>query len=817
MMRKILLFFIVLVSLSVADVVAQDNNVGNVDLSKYQGVDVGKLTDSQIKQLNQELTKRGMTFEQAKPLLKAQGASDKQLLDLEKRLRKSYPKLLADNTKVKLETANDKENDEENNDKAKNVVPTPSQGRGIIYTHEDSLVFGFNLFNNEKLTFEPSLNVPVSDDYVLGPGDEILIDIWGLSSQSYDLMVTSSGSIEIPMVGPIYIAGQTLKAARSNIESRLKTIYSDLGSRTSASIKTGQLRTIKVNVIGEVRVPGTYSLSGAATIFNALYLSCGPTRNGSFRNIQLIRDGRIVSTLDVYDFLINGKSCGNVPIYDNDIIMIPPYQKRAYLNGAFHREGYFELKDKDDFSTLLKYSGGFTSSAIKSHVGIFRVDKYGLIYKDFDATTDTKIALNNGDSIVVDKIDIERIDNSIYVEGAVYKEGYYEFVKGMKLSQLLEKAALKEEAFKNRAVITREKDDRTFETLRFNVNDVVSGSQDIELKDHDRIIIANNLDLRVKPLVAIRGAVKDPVTMEYYEGMTIGDLIIYAGGLTARSTVKNVEILRRLTDDVIDTSMYASAEVEVVTITRDLNIEDEGNSFLLRPYDVVSIRDIPSVNYNGTVTVAGDFLYPGEYNLINRKERISDLIERAGGLTSSANISGARLYRKYTLTEKEREIKMSTLDANADSMTIAKLNDHYELVTLDLEYILKHKGSDADLILLHGDELFIPTHKQTVRVLGNVLNPYTAMYKKGMSAKKYIKGSGGFAPRSKKNKVFVINSNGRSESTDHFLFFRRYPKVYPDSEIVVPQKPERESMTIMQLVSIMSSTVTMAAVIVALL
>lgn len=804
-MRK--LFLLLIVTMTMAALAAQQIP----DIKKYIKTDISKVPDNQIRQFSNELQKRGITFNQAKLMLKSEGMSDKQINELEKRLLN-----INNNVKSKQNV-----NNQSQNQTTKETYLT-SQKNMFVATKQDSLIFGFSLFNNEKLTFEPSLNIPVTDDYILGAGDEILIDIWGLSSQSYDLIVSSTGSIEIPIVGPVFVSGQTLRDARKNIESRLKTIYSDLGNRTSASIKIGQLRTINVNVLGEVFAPGTYTVSGASSLFNVLYLSGGPNHNGSFRNIQLIRNGRIVSTLDVYDFLLNGKASVNVPIYDNDIIMIPTYQKRIYVSGDFKRNGYFEAKEGESVANMIKYAGGVTPAAQINSIELYSIGSHGRELKTITLENASSILLANGDSLSIKTINTERIDNILTIEGAVFSPGNYEYKSGIKLSQLIQMAGgLTENVFKNRGVITRLKDDYTLESLNFNVENVINGTYDVQLKSGDNILIASIDDIRTEPSVTLKGYVKNPSVFEYRENLTLGDLILLAGGLIEKSSIQNVEIVRQLSYEEADTSLSIIANGNYVTITRDLNIENEGNSYILQPFDIVTVRSIPTANFSGTVTITGEVRFSGTYELMNKNDNITSLIKRAGGFTENAFIEGARLYRRVSLSEKEKLIKQNQLISNNDTSTIDIDNylstNSYELVSIDLKDFISNESNSKSLQLLDGDEIVVPKKMQTVRVSGQILNPSSTIYIGKKSAKKYIMNSGGFASRAKKNKTFVIHANGQAEATSHFLFFRHYPRVQPGSEIVVPEKPERQGASVAQLVSITSSLVTIAVLLISVL
>ncbi|MCQ2211234.1 MAG: SLBB domain-containing protein [Paludibacteraceae bacterium] len=794
-MKKVLLFLLAIVGL---EVYSQNIN--------FKTMDVSKMSDGQIRRISTEMAARGYSFDDIRVLAKAKGASEKQLDDLEKRLqdlklgqKKGLDKSIA-------------------LDKFEGIATESEESEKAFFlpTSADSLIFGFKLFNNEKLTFEPNVNMPVPEGYILGVGDELIVDVWGRSSMSYQLKVASNGCVNIPIAGPVNVLGLTVKEASNRIEAKLKTIYSDLGSGTSISVKMGSLKTITVNVMGEVFAPGTYTVSSVASLFNVLYLCGGPNQNGSFRNVQLLRGGKLVATLDVYDYLLNYKTDVNVPLYSNDIVMVPTYQKRVAVGGEFKRIGYFEAKEGETVEDIIRYAGGFKPYAVTDHIGLLRVGKYGKEYKD--VVDPSSVSVMNGDSLSVNAINVERVDNTVEIKGGVFIPGNYEFRKGMKLSELLHKSGgLVENAFLNRGVITRLKPDFTYQSLNFNVADLAAGKYDVELNDNDVITISTIDDQREKPILTIKGAVKNPDEYDYAENITIGDLILLAGGLLDDASVSKVEIVRRLSYDVADTSEYSIASNHFVCMTKDLSIDSKDNDFRLEPFDVVTIRRYPSAQFNGTVTITGEVLFEGTYEMVNREDNVLSMIERAGGLTKAAYIDGAKLFRRVRLLEKEKNMRI--MQAMMQSEDTTKINmlmsdeDSYELVSIDLRKIFSDKKALNNLRLLDGDEIVIPSKMQTVKVGGEVLNPIALTWTKKMSARKYINMAGGFSTKAKRGKTYVIYPDGHADATGHFLWFKHYPKVEPGCEVMVPTKPEREGMTPAQVVSLSSSILTMIVVI----
>lgn len=812
-MRKILVTAALIVAFGMQNIVGQSVSQEEMQelIKKYkqQGVSSSNLTDAQIRRLTDELLNKGYSMTQILSMAQENGASMEQLKAIESRVNASS------SMKAKIQQ-NEKKQKAMLKDKG--VANEKVSLKGIFdVAEEDSLIFGFRLFNNEDLSFEPSSNAPVPEGYILGPGDMIKIDIAGVSQQTYELEVGSNGIINIPIVGAVNVMGEEYKNACNIIRQRLKSIYTDLGEKTTATITIGRLRTIKVNVMGEVNCPGTYTVSGATSLFNVLYLSGGPNRNGSFRKVQVIRKGKIVSTLDVYDFLLNGNAMVNVPLFDSDIVMIPTYQKRIFMDGSFKRPGYYEAIEGESVADMINYAGGFGIRANQEHVELIRVGAKGYEFKEVDDHKNVLVA--NGDRIVVRDINSARLDNAVSIDGAVFTPGRFEYKAGLKLSELLQKAGgLTENVFLNRGVITRLKDDYTLESLNFNVADLASGKYDLVLKAGDEILITSIDEMRKAPLLTVKGEVRYPGTFDFRDNITLGDVILLAGGFTEDASPTNVEIVRRLSLEESDSSTIISAKGEYVTITKDLSLSNESNSFKLEPFDVVTIRRVPSAEFKGTVTIRGEVLFAGTYELTSKHDNITTLIERAGGLTSMAYLKGAKLYRLTDVNEKDAKLRLrQTRVLQVDTIDFVPEEGFYELVSVDMEDILSKKGKGMNVLLRDGDEIVIPSQLQTVKVSGQVLNPVSFKWVKSESAKKYVKRSGGFSSLAKKGKTFVMHPDGKAMTTSKFLFFRKYPKVEPGCEVVVPKKPEKDRMSIIQWVSVGSSLATMAAVIVSLI
>ncbi len=749
-------------------------------------VNVNELSDEQIARLVSEMEKRGLSENDAINMARARGMSQSQIDQLKRRIEANKQKGFSNHTKVSGygNVADGKSSSEVLSSKVK-----------IDSSKVDQRIFGFSLFNNDKLTFEPTVNIPVSQGYILGAGDQLVIDVWGLSQQTYELTIDRNGTIQIPLLGPLAVGGVTLGEATSLIRNQLASIYSDLKSnspRTYMAVRTGVLKPIRVNVIGEAFVPGTYTLPGTATLFNVLYLSGGPSKNGSFRDIQLIRAGKVVSHLDVYDFLINGNTAVNVPLRDDDIVMIPTYIHRVHLNGHFKRKGIFEAKEGETVADMVGFAGGFSENANRSRIELYRKVGFEREFRDVNPDNMAGMTMANGDSLFVGKI-LDRFRNMVTIKGAVFMPGNYEYTEGLTLSGLLAKSGgVVENAFLNRGFVERLKPDYTKENISFNVQEVLDKTFDLSLKAGDVVFLNRINDMQERQFVAITGMVQAVGQYPFRENMRLGDLILLAGGLKEAASGSSIEVMRKLPYAEADKATDRTSELFRFSVSRQLEIADAGADFILRPFDQVSVRKMPGYRESGQATVSGQVFYAGSYGLSSYTERISDLIKRAGGITPNAYLPGARLVRKLNLTEEMIEARKEM--ARKDSTLHLSFQD-FEVISIDLEKILKNPGGRDDIYLEASDELEIPGYLSTVKMSGQVLSPSSTVYVKGNSVKDYIYLSGGFANDARKGRIYVIYPNGASASTKGGFLFRRYPEVLPGSEIVVPRRPQRERMS----------------------
>lgn len=800
--------------------------IGNPLIAQREVTDVNieDLSDEQIQRIISEMNARGLTMEQAIELARARGASQQQINQMTQRIRTM--KLQGYTTPGQQGSPGRNQNNQYQTGQGQG-----QNGQPALWSMQDSLrmmggdtlgmdqderqfkglkvrkdlppvsemtkrIFGFYLFNRENLTFEPSVNIPMPADYVIGVGDEIVIQVWGASQQSYNLVVENSGAINIPDLGPVVVANQNYSEVRSLIKKRLTAIYSDMRGAnpgTFSDVTVRNLRSIKVNVIGEAILPGTYTVPATASAFNVLYLSGGPNENGSFRHINVLRDNKLLTTIDVYDYLINGNTAGNISLRDQDILFIPTYSKRVETVGAFKRRAIFELKEGESIPDLIRYSGGFVAKATESRLLITRFNngQHQLIdveQIDFAATT-----LKNGDLVRAERV-IDRFENRVSIEGAVFRPGSYALEEGMTLSQLIKKAeGLREDYFSSRGLIIRLDNQLYPTTIPFNVEEVLAGKDDPVLQREDQVIIRDIFTIGEKKTVRIYGEVIKPGEYDFHRNMNMKDLIFLAGGMTEAASESYVEVARRNSYEESVSINDKMASLFQFKIDRNLSLKREDAEFRLEPFDQVYIRKAPSYREQKTVFVGGEVQYPGEYSIVSKNERISDVIKRAGGVTPSAHVDGAKLRRFLNPQLKEQLDVIKEMREQVDT-SIQVMTDDTTKKSIQLELrlgsILKRPRSPYDYFLRDKDSIFVPMKSEEIWVTGEVLNPIGLAWEKGKRLRYYINRSGGFGIDAKKSKAYVVYSNGTSQATRRFLF-TRYPTVKPGSQIVVPSKPPR--------------------------
>jgi protein involved in polysaccharide export with SLBB domain len=698
---------------------------------------------------------------------------------------------------------------------------------------EDSIlpVFGSELFDGIGKDFEPNISIPTPSNYILGPYDELIIDIYGISEITYNLTVNPDGFIRIPNYGPLKVGSVSLEEAKLKINSSLSKIYPEIRSgKTKLFISVGQIRSIQVNLVGEVSRPGTYALPSLSTIMHALYVSGGPNNIGSYRDIELIRNGKTIQRFDVYDYLTRGKNINNILLQDDDVIRILPYGKRVALKGAIKRQAYFDVLDTESAAKVLEYAGGLADNANKESIRIRRLGNRSREILTVAIKNLYDFDLRSGDVIEADVLS-DTYKNRVKIEGAVYYPGDYSILSFPTLSSLLNHVQLKGNAFMERAVVRRMKYDMTTTIQSINLNEINQGKSDILLEKEDEIIIFDANLIREPYYVRIEGEVNKPGEYIFSEGMFVQDLILMANGLTDGASIKRVEVARRLRKeyDGKDTAIYSIVNSMDVDFTRHKTNE---NGWALSPFDIVYIRKAPSYKKQIDIVLEGEVMYPGKYSIEGFNERLSNLIKRAGGLKSTAFPEGAQLIRKvfqggskidstiYRIKWNLVNTKQSSMIENGRKQTEIipeNIFSDQKRVALDLPKALSNPGNVFDIFLEEGDIIKIPKIQQTVQSFGAVNYPQQLTYEDGLKFRKMIKSSGGYADNALKSRAYVLHPNGNVKSTVSFLFLRFYPRLKPGDEVYVPQKPEKQPISRMEAVGLTSGFASLAGVIFAII
>ena len=681
-------------------------------------------------------------------------------------------------------------------------------------------VYGHDIFSGKTLSFEPNMNVATPEDYVLGPGDEIVIDIWGASEASITSKISPEGHVIIPQVGRVILSGLTVKEASGKLKSSLGKIYSSLRSGgSSMSLSLGNVRTIQVNVLGEVNNPGTYRLSSFTTLFNALYSAGGVTEVGSLRNVRVVRGGDTFAEVDVYQYLFDGKLDLNVPLKEGDVIIVPAYSALVQIEGAVKRPMRYEVKDGEAVGKLIEYAGGFTGKAWREEVGVERMDGQNGSFHTVKSSDFGSFGLKDGDVVNVGSSEAEVFTNRVEVSGSVYRPGKYELGKDIAtVGQLIRYAGgVLEDAFLSRAQIIREKADRSLELVPVPLGAILDGNvQDILLQRGDVLVVSNANDIDPKGDITITGYVANPGKYQYAEHITVEDLILLAGGLSEGASDAKVDIARRVGNSSSTEASDTLAQVFSVSL-KDGLAEDGGGGFELKPNDIVSVRRSPTYIEQRNVSVTGEVTFPGQYTLSSNNERISSLLSRAGGATPKGYLHGAMLRRKinqYELNVRNSLSKIATQNiADDDTVTLKKLKvSEIYTVGIELDKAIAHPGSDYDIVLRDGDELIIPEQASTVRIQGEVFFPNTVHFISGKPVSYYVKQAGGYTNHARRSKTYVLYMNGT-------VAVGKTAKLEPGCEIVVPARDEKQRLTTAEWLGIgtsAASITTMIATIVSL-
>ena len=683
-------------------------------------------------------------------------------------------------------------------------------------------VFGANLFAGSSLSFEPSMNIPTPVDYIFGTDDEIRIDIWGAAEADYRLTVDPDGNIRIPNIGPVRIGGLRFDEARDRILRNLQRIYSGINlseperGNTFADVSLGNVRSINVSMIGEVRQPGSYTVSSLASVFNMLYAAGGPNRSGTWRSIQVIRGDSIVTEFDLYDLIVHANQRDNIRLKDQDIIRIPPYMNRVRLNGEVKRPGIYEMKEGETLRDLVEFSGGFSEEAYTDRIVLHRKTNIQRSISDVAWPEGGEIELRNGDEIEIKPI-VDRYENRVRIEGAVYREGDFELTEGMTLTDLLDKAeGVKPEAYQERGIIFRSQDNLMLESIAFSVRDILEGnSDDILLKRDDLVRISSLFDLQETFTISVSGAVNNTGRFEFLRGMTLEDAIYLANGLRDEAAAYRVEVARRVIDEDTRTKVNQIAEVFQFEIDPNFSFRDRDSEFQLQPFDRVFVRTKPNYQRQLTVRIEGEVQFPGEYVLERRDARLTDLIEQAGGLSQYAFPQGASMLRVLEITSEEVERQefrdrsdvLAALNLeNVDLDRFETINDTtFTPVGIRLREALSDPRGLNDLRLQPGDVITIPREFQTVRVEGGVLSPVTMRYVPGRGLQSYINSAGGTTDRGQKHRAYIVYANGEVDRVRRFLRIRSNPSVEPGATIIVPEKPASEQMSPQETIALTSA------------
>ena len=847
--------------------VAQQMNLAQQDLSKIR---VDQLSDAQIGQYLERAEAQGITDQQIESQAIIRGMPRSEVSKLMSRIRRV--RQTGGQTRGSF-------NGRQGGMMAGQDTSQYSQRDSELdmISEEEKKIFGFELFNTEELSFEPSLNLATPQNYQVGPGDELSVNIWGASRQSYPLEVNRDGTVTLDNLGPVYVNGFTIDEAEQTIINRLTEMYAGLrGSRerpanTFAEVSLGQVRSIKVNVVGEVRRPGTYTVSSLASAFNLLYLSGGPSRIGSFRNIEIERGGEVLATLDVYDYLVGQRKNEFVSLQDQDIIRVVPYDTRIELVGEVKRPGYYEMKDQETLDKAIRFGGGFSDQAYTHRLKVARKTSRARRILDVAEDELSAVVPQNGDVVTVDSI-LDRFENRVEVLGAVFRPGEYALTEGLTVGELIKKAeGLREDAFTSRALVYRKGEDLSTAVQSVDLQGVLTGrAADVPLQREDVLRVYSIFDLEEEYSINIDGEVQSPGEFPYMRGMTLEDLVAMAGGVKESASRARVEVARRMNtaggSEEAEGDSFQQAETFQFRVDKDLALGEADATFTLMPYDQVFVRRSPGYEEQQMVYVRGEVQYPGTYVLKNKNERISDVVARAGGLTPYAYEPGAQLIRLNPAFYEElvikEEIVRDSLQALRYQQRINRLNDtdnqrsssgrnqnnnnqnygepygyeddllseeavvvpKYKMkesetqrIGIELETILKDPRSRYDLRLINGDTLDVPRELETVKMTGQLLYPISSRYDRKKDFKSYIADAGGFTKEADRRKAYIVYANGSADRTRSFLFFKNYPEVRPGAEIIVPERAERGRMTAQAWIAVGGGIATIASLVVATL
>ena len=776
------------------------------------------MTDDAVMAYVKDGVKQGKTQKQLYQELLIKGVNKEQLLRIKEKYEQQQSMSKERQGNENIDTERTEAKDEENSSSAQD------DNKQLAMPQDGIKVFGRDIFYSSNLTFEPSINIATPTDYRLGPGDQVVIEVWGASEANIVQKVTPDGYISIPDVGPIAVNGLTVQAASNRIRAKLSKIYSGMKTAnvdlsTNVKVSLGQIRTIQVNIMGEVARPGTYALSSFSTVFHALYKAGGVSPIGSLRNIKVVRGGRTVATIDVYDYILQGRSHTDIRLQEGDVILASPYEALVMIQGKIKRPMYYEMKSSESIATLINYAGGFSDDAYASSITVERSNAKERTICTVDEMHYNDFKMKDGDVVSIGAI-LDRYDNRVEIKGAVYRPGSYAIGQDIRTVRdlILKADGLLEEAFTNRGVLHRENPDRKLEIISVNTKGILDGTEpDIALQKNDALFIPSIYDLEAKGTLEINGEVFAPGIFPFAANTKLEDLIIMAGGLTEAASTVRVDVTRRFTDNKSTKKQKEISETYTFSVKDGFVIEGE-QGFILEPYDQVFVRRSPGYTPKINVTINGEVEFEGNYALNERNERLSDVIKQAGGLTEFAYLEGARLERQLTYEEylQAKELMAMVVSNNKvdgnDSIVVPEVTRTYP-VGINLVEIMKNPHSAIDPVLHDGDVIIIPQLMTTVSISGSVRKPNSIVYDPKKDLKDYISEAGGYAERARKSGTFILYPNGHIKELGRNASAKN---IIGGSKIIVPQKAKSQ-WNLGTTMSTISTSVSMLAVIASLI
>jgi len=785
------IFIFLFLTIYLLPVQAQDKTIINTS---------SQISDEEILKYQQQIQSSNLSIQELESLLAAKGLSPSEIAQLKQRILSNQK-----NTNTTPITFNKRE--------------VPVNDYKTFSNSTSSKVFGSELFSTPSLSFEPNLRIATPTNYIIGPDDELLINVSGYQEANLKLPIQPEGSISIPQVGMLNVAGLTMNEASSKIKARMaQTAYPTISAgRTQVSITLGKIRSIHITVVGATK-PGNYTVSSLTTVFNALFICGGPGAIHTFREIELIRNNRVYKKIDLYKFLTRGEQSGNVLLQENDVINFPVYKNQVKIAGEVKRPGIFEILPVEKLDNILFFAGGYTEKAYKASIKVKQITDTERRIKDISKLDFANYSPSNGDEFTVDAI-LERIDNAVSISGGVYRPGEFELIPNLTLKGLIEKAGgLVEGVFKDRGILIRIKEDKTKETIPFNVGTVINGQTDFNLVKGDQIQIATLNQFRQDYTVTIEGEVRKPGTYPFTEKLALKDLFFQAGGFTDAGSTYHLEVSRRIISERSEKPTDSIAKVFDINLEREISLMDD--QFVLQANDIVTVRKNPGYIAQQRVSISGEINYPGTYTIQRKNEKISDLVKRAGGLTAYANMKGIFLIRNNTTSatvkrdkaEKVTAIKEDLKDSSID--VVQDILNPTTKIAINYKEIEKNPLSNDNYILLEGDNIEIPVFDPLVKMSGEVLMPTQTNFE-GKLLRYYLGKSGGTTDNAKRSKIFVIYANGEVNQTNNGFFgiLRSFPKIEAGTEIIVPNKAEKRKFNTGEAVGISTALVSLVSLV----